>query len=57
MGWDVQDDGLKALFLASIPSLVANEYKQVLHHFLQKNDMKLSDIDKFACHPGGAKGA
>ncbi len=55
MGWEVQDDGLKALFSQSIPSLVANEYKQVLHHFLQKNDMKLSDIDKFACHPGGAK--
>jgi alkylresorcinol/alkylpyrone synthase len=55
MGWDVQEDGLKAIFSQSIPSLVANEYEPVLYAFLQKNDLKLSDISHFACHPGGAK--
>ena len=24
-------------------------------HILQQNDLKLNDIDGFACHPGGAK--
>jgi alkylresorcinol/alkylpyrone synthase len=55
MGWDVQEDGLKAIFSQSIPNLVSTEFKQVLHAFLQKNDIKLSDIERFACHPGGAK--
>src|ERR1700744_377541 len=55
MGWDVEEDGLKAIFSQSIPSLVTNEFPKVLHDFLQKNDIKLSDIEKFACHPGGAK--
>jgi alkylresorcinol/alkylpyrone synthase len=55
MGWDVQDDGLKAVFSQSIPALVGAEYKTVLRDFLQKNDIKLSDIEAFACHPGGAK--
>jgi alkylresorcinol/alkylpyrone synthase len=55
MGWDVQDDGLKAIFSQSIPSLVNKEFKTVLNAFLQKNDIKLSDIERFACHPGGAK--
>ncbi|MEJ1968064.1 MAG: 3-oxoacyl-[acyl-carrier-protein] synthase III C-terminal domain-containing protein [Rhizomicrobium sp.] len=55
MGWDVQEDGLKAIFSQSIPSLVANDFKPILHGFLSKNDLKLSDIDGFACHPGGAK--
>ncbi|MBI3678270.1 MAG: type III polyketide synthase [Proteobacteria bacterium] len=55
MGWEVKEDGFKAVFSQSIPSLVANEYEPVLYAFLQKNDLKLSDIDRFACHPGGAK--
>jgi alkylresorcinol/alkylpyrone synthase len=55
MGWDVQEDGLKAIFSQSIPNLVSTEFKQVLHAFLQKNDIRLSDIERFACHPGGAK--
>ncbi len=55
MGWDVQDDGLKAIFSQSIPNLVHTEFKTVLNTFLQKNDIKLSDIEAFCCHPGGAK--
>jgi alkylresorcinol/alkylpyrone synthase len=55
MGWDVQDDGLKAIFSQSIPNLVGNEFRKVLHAFLQKNDLKLADVEAFACHPGGAK--
>jgi alkylresorcinol/alkylpyrone synthase len=55
MGWDVQEDGLKAIFSQSIPSLVANEFQPVLQHFLLKNDLRLSEIEGFACHPGGAK--
>jgi len=55
MGWDVEEDGLKAIFSQSIPTLVANDFTTILHAFLQKNDLKLVDIDRFACHPGGAK--
>ncbi|MEI9933009.1 MAG: type III polyketide synthase [Rhizomicrobium sp.] len=55
MGWDVEEDGLKAIFSQSIPTLVANDFAAILTAFLQKNDLKLPDIDKFACHPGGAK--
>ena len=55
MGWDVEEDGLKAIFSQSIPALVANDFSTILHAFLVRNDLKLGDIDKFACHPGGAK--
>lgn len=55
MGWDVEEDGLKAIFSQSIPTLVANDFTTILHAFLQKNDLTLGEIDKFACHPGGAK--
>ena len=55
MGWEVEEDGLKARFAQSIPSLVANEFKPVLHEFLHTHDLRLDDIEAFACHPGGAK--
>ncbi|HJW41116.1 MAG TPA: hypothetical protein VJ476_07795 [Rhizomicrobium sp.] len=55
MGWDVQDDGLKAIFSQSIPSLVANDFKPILQGYLEANTLRLSDFDGFACHPGGAK--
>ena len=55
MGWEVEEDGLKARFAQSIPALVASDFSTILTAFLQRNDLKLGEIDKFACHPGGAK--
>lgn len=55
MGWDVEDDGLKAVFSTSIPGLVARDFRSVLNRYLAANDIALSTIDAFACHPGGAK--
>ncbi|HTQ15418.1 MAG TPA: type III polyketide synthase [Rhizomicrobium sp.] len=55
MGWDVQEDGLKAIFSQSIPALVSSEFRKVLAGFLQKNGIPLSGIERFCCHPGGAK--
>ncbi len=55
MGWDVEEDGLKAIFSQSIPDLVSGRFKAALHEFLQRNALSLAEIDAFACHPGGAK--
>lgn len=55
MGWDIQEDGLKARFAQSIPTLVANDFRKIALDFLHRNDLRLEDIAAFACHPGGAK--
>ncbi|MBV9572028.1 MAG: type III polyketide synthase [Alphaproteobacteria bacterium] len=55
MGWEVEEDGLKALFAQSIPSLVASDFRAIAAGFLRKNDIPLDSIEGFACHPGGAK--
>jgi alkylresorcinol/alkylpyrone synthase len=55
MGWDVQEDGLKARFAQSIPGLVEAEFRPLLDAFLSRNDIPLASLDDFACHPGGAK--
>ncbi len=55
MGWDVEEDGLKAVFSQSIPALVAADFKPILQDYLRRDDLKLTEMDGFACHPGGAK--
>jgi alkylresorcinol/alkylpyrone synthase len=55
MGWDVADDGLKAIFSRDIPQLVTDEMRGVAGAFLAEHGLTLADIDTFLCHPGGAK--
>ncbi|MBV8491340.1 MAG: type III polyketide synthase [Candidatus Eremiobacteraeota bacterium] len=55
MGWDVTADGLKAIFSRDIPELVASEMREVAVAFLAKHGLTLRDVDRFVCHPGGAK--
>jgi alkylresorcinol/alkylpyrone synthase len=55
MGWDVTDSGLKAIFSRDIPALVRRHMRDVASEFLAANDLGLADIDRFVCHPGGAK--
>jgi len=55
MGWDVQEDGLKAIFSRDIPALVRREMRDVSGTFLARNGLSFGDIDRFVCHPGGVK--
>jgi alkylresorcinol/alkylpyrone synthase len=55
MGWDVAEDGLKAIFSRDIPRLVTAELGPVLRDFLARHGLTLGDIDRFVCHPGGPK--
>ena len=55
MGWDVTGEGLKAIFSRDIPDLVTTKLHEVAVAFLADHDLTLRDIDRFVCHPGGAK--
>src|ERR1700736_2988102 len=55
MGWDIADDGLSAIFSREIPQLVATQLHDVASDFLARHGLALADIDRFVCHPGGAK--
>ena len=55
MGWDVAEDGLKAIFSRDIPHLVTTKLAPVVHDFLSRHGMTRRDIDHFVCHPGGPK--
>jgi alkylresorcinol/alkylpyrone synthase len=55
MGWDVVDDGLKAVFSRDIPSIVRNDMGAITQDFLATYGIGTADISGFLCHPGGAK--
>lgn len=55
MGWDIADDGFSAVFSRDIPQLVATRLRGAANEFLARHGLALDDIDRFVCHPGGAK--
>ncbi len=55
MGWCVEDDGLGVLFSRDIPAIIRADLRAVLDGFLDLRGLALVDIDRFLCHPGGAK--
>lgn len=55
MGWDVTEDGLKAIFSRDIPALVRRHMRDVAGAFLERHGLTFADIDRFICHPGGTK--
>ncbi len=55
MGWDVDDTGLGVVFDRSIPEFVTTHFEAVANDALRVSGLSPDDIDRFVCHPGGAK--
>lgn len=55
MGWDVDDTGLGVVFDRSIPSFVNEKFAEATEGALKQTGLDATEIDRFVCHPGGAK--
>jgi len=55
MGWDVDETGFGVVFDRSIPSFVTDEFAVATDGALKAADLNHSQIDRYVCHPGGAK--
>ncbi len=55
MGWSVDDPGLGVIFDRAIPPFAEANIAPALETILADSSLALSDIDRFVCHPGGAK--
>lgn len=55
MGWDVADDGLRAIFSRDIPNLVETKFARVVEEYLASGGLSREDVDVFLSHPGGTK--
>lgn len=55
MGWRVEDDGLGVLFAQSVPDIAREHLRSALDGFLARHGLDPLRIDRWLCHPGGAK--
>ena len=55
MGWEFLDKGFKVLFSQDIPTIIATNIYNDVSSFLEKHQLKISDIKNFIFHPGGKK--
>ncbi len=55
MGWSVDNSGLGVIFDRAIPPFAEANIAPAISHILARGGLTLTDIDRFGCHPGGAK--
>jgi alkylresorcinol/alkylpyrone synthase len=55
MGWNVDPLGFGVIFDRSIPTFAEANLRPAMDGSLSRMGMKLADVDRFVCHPGGAK--
>jgi alkylresorcinol/alkylpyrone synthase len=55
MGWSVDPEGFGVIFQRTIPGFVAEHMRPAVAEMLSRMQLSIDDIDRFICHPGGAK--
>jgi alkylresorcinol/alkylpyrone synthase len=55
MGWQLEPDGLGVVLNRAIPAFAARHLRGAMEDMLATQDLRIEDIDRFICHPGGAK--
>jgi alkylresorcinol/alkylpyrone synthase len=55
MGWKVDPTGLGVIFDRSIPPFAEQEVGRAVENILSRIGVTRASVDRFACHPGGAK--
>src|SRR5688500_2730645 len=55
MGWRVEDPGLGGVFDRAIPPFIEAELAPAVDAMCAQLAIARDDIDRFCCHPGGAK--
>jgi len=55
MGFKLRNTGLQMVLDQSVPQTIADHFPEIIHPFLEKNSLKIEDIDHLVFHPGGKK--
>lgn len=55
MGWSVDPEGVGVIFQRTIPDFVKENMGIAVTEILSRMELSVGDIDRFICHPGGAK--
>jgi predicted naringenin-chalcone synthase len=55
MGFKLTNSGLQMILDIEVPDTIASHFPAIVHPFLEKNNLKIEDIDHLIFHPGGKK--
>jgi predicted naringenin-chalcone synthase len=55
MGFKLTNLGLQMVLDIDVPDTIASHFPDIIHPFLEKNNLKIEDIDHLIFHPGGKK--
>jgi alkylresorcinol/alkylpyrone synthase len=55
MGWSVDPEGFGVIFRRTIPEFITANLNPAIAQILARMRLCFADIDRFICHPGGAK--
>jgi alkylresorcinol/alkylpyrone synthase len=55
MGWNVDPEGFGVIFQRTIPNFVTDHFHPAVTQILAAMQLSMTDIDRFICHPGGAR--
>jgi predicted naringenin-chalcone synthase len=55
MGFKLTNSGLQMVLDIEVPETIASHFPDIIHPFLEKNNMKIEDMDHLIFHPGGKK--
>ncbi len=55
MGFKLRNTGLQMILDQAVPQTIADHFPNIIHPFLEKNQLTIQDIDHLIFHPGGKK--
>lgn len=55
MGFKLVDTGLQMILDKEVPQKISDHFPAIIHPFLEKNNLSITDIDHLIFHPGGKK--
>ena len=55
MGWEIQPGGLGVVLNRAIPAFARDNMRGAIEEMLAPQGLTIAEIDRFICHPGGAK--
>lgn len=55
MGFKLVNTGLQMILDKAVPEKIAEHFPDIVHPFLKRNDLSISDINHLIFHPGGKK--
>jgi len=55
MGFKLTNMGLQMVLDVEVPETISSHFPDIIHPFLEKNELTINDIDHLIFHPGGKK--